>query len=400
MRQPTNNLAKKKEPEKETPLSAVLEVVREQAARLAEIGDLLQFADSEWDDSRQQANQRIAQESFARQRLFERIQRFRRLRAASRVANQEQAGGLSRLQEENEEILNRLEESVVMLERTRDRMRQAESDHRRETEDLIVELDLQCEENSKLQRDCDTLRALLESVPAQTGESGVSIEELEQALEQLQEEQARSRELESLNENLAAQIAELRVKNDTHSQGMSRPAESMTWEERKAAILEQLHREDSDVRYSPKEKVALHELVEKTDREIGRRDEEISELRQLLEQQSTTIQGQQDGDAAVAVGAAAFAQMFDTDEVIREEREKLKSIQLEWQEKLRKAEIELSLERAKMARERHELAQKQADMDEKLYRLAKEQPAVDEATASSAAPKRRWLSQLGLGDGN
>ena len=47
--------------------------------------------------------------------------------------------------------------------------------------------------------------------------------------------------------------------------------------------------------------------------------------------------------------------MFDQDEIIREERENLKQLQQQWEEKLRKAEIDLSVERAKIARERAEL---------------------------------------------
>ena len=67
-------------------------------------------------------------------------------------------------------------------------------------------------------------------------------------------------------------------------------------------------------------------------------------------------QAQQVGD--VAIGAAAVAQLLDTDELVRQERESLKQLQDGLREQLRKAEVDISLERAKLARERAELDEK------------------------------------------
>ena len=54
----------------------------------------------------------------------------------------------------------------------------------------------------------------------------------------------------------------------------------------------------------------------------------------------------------MAVGASAIAELLNTDELIRVERENLTRLQEELQQKLRQAEIEVSLERARLSRER------------------------------------------------
>ena len=67
-------------------------------------------------------------------------------------------------------------------------------------------------------------------------------------------------------------------------------------------------------------------------------------------------------------------------------------------EQLKKAEIDISMERAKIARDR-------AELDEKLHSLQREQAqqaAADPASGGDKAKKPtrgRWLSRLGLSDG-
>ncbi|WP_164100452.1 coiled-coil domain-containing protein [Candidatus Laterigemmans baculatus] len=213
--------------------------------------------------------------------------------------------------------------------------------------------------------------------------------ELAEAAELLKREQIRSEELETQNASLATQLAATQVHGQTSGAMHSQMHESLSWEERKAAILQQLHREDADEPLDAGERESLRDIVAKTDREIRKRDAEIAELQQLLEHQSTAV-----GDS-VAVGAAAIAQMIDADDLVREEREKLQAIKAEWQEKLRQAEIDLSLERAKLARERRELEQKHADLQQQLAEAAE---LHRDASPADQPRRRRWLTQLGLSD--
>jgi hypothetical protein len=398
------------------PIADAISIVREQSQRLQELQELLDYAQTECCDHDQlsELENRLA---LTRRRLFDRIQRFRSLRRSARQLKSNQSKETVRLLAENHTLKAQLAETAAMLETTRDRMRLQESDHRRESEELLTELELLNEELSQLRAESDATRQHLQDavrahMASEEGEQNAagSAAAFEEKLEQLraeierlnglvESEQQHVSQLESLNAELAAQTADQRVAQQNQAHGLALANESMSWEERKAAILAQLQREDGDDQLTPSERLSMERLVDRTDREIARRDEEIADLRQLLEQQSATIEQARGGDA-VAVGAAAFAQLFDSDEIIREEREKLKSIQLEWQDKLRRAEIELSVERAKLTRERRELEQKQADLEEQLHHFRKQQPAAAETTAASAPPKRRWLSQLGLGDGS
>jgi hypothetical protein len=85
--------------------------------------------------------------------------------------------------------------------------------------------------------------------------------------------------------------------------------------------------------------------------------------------------------------------------LVREERENLQRIQEEWREKLRQSEVEISIERAKIARERLELEERMRSLE-----LERTQSDAQGADASSAGkktkgrPRGRWLARLGLQD--
>ena len=84
--------------------------------------------------------------------------------------------------------------------------------------------------------------------------------------------------------------------------------------------------------------------------------------------------------------------MIESDELVREERERLQQLQVEWEEKFRQSEIEASLERARLSRERRELTAKQAQLDNEI-----ESVRLKKLQATEKDGPRRWLSQLGLG---
>ncbi len=79
----------------------------------------------------------------------------------------------------------------------------------------------------------------------------------------------------------------------------------------------------------------MEELIAITQKEIERRDEELSELRRIVEQQSSAREG-------MAVGAAAIAQLLDSDELVRQETGKTEGASRRVGTKARQVEIELS----------------------------------------------------------
>lgn len=201
-------------------------------------------------------------------------------------------------------------------------------------------------------------------------------------------------EVRQQNADLAMQLARAQMSNyptTPHHLNLSAlNQESMTWEQRKKLILQQLENETEaeDHPGSPHLRVNIEDVLRTTQAEIDRRDEEIAELRSIVQQQSNTREG-------VAIGAAAIAQMLDSDELVKLEREKLIAIQREWESKLREAEIQMSIERAKLSRERAELEmQIRASADQ-----ANSQPLQSNAIPTAdSKPVRRWLEHLGLQD--
>src|SRR6185436_15240070 len=136
------------------------------------------------------------------------------------------------------------------------------------------------------------------------------------------------------------------------------------------------------------DKLTVQGAIKITDQIVAEKDKEIQELRRVLDSQSQNV-----GD--VAVGAAAFTQLLDTDELIRQERESLKRLQDSLREQLRQAEVDISVERAKLARERTEL-------DEKIRALEAEKansgPGGEGHEKGKKPAGRKWLARLGLGE--
>lgn len=239
------------------------------------------------------------------------------------------------------------------------------------------------------------------------------IEELEAQLQESQEQ----------NNELATQVARANVE-EALSTSESGATDALSWEERKELIFQQMeddsfdadefiaslsqetnsatadqpaHTDDQDhqsqsIDTASKETAEAMETLlaelERRDAMLCSRDEEIENLRHLLSQQPDT---QQEG---VAVGAAAIAAMVDSDELVQQERERLQLLQAEWQEKFRATEIETSLERAKLSRDRRELGQRQEELEIEIAQLRRQLQSQNEQGSGS----RKWRSKLGLSD--
>lgn len=198
------------------------------------------------------------------------------------------------------------------------------------------------------------------------------------------------------NGTLAAKLANQSVAAVASSPAES--GESLTWEERKQLIMDQMENESAsdhtngvvprdsngDANLQSESESAL---IGRLQAEVEASDREVAELRQLLEQQSQTC------DGGVAIGAAAIAEMIDDDELIQQERARLQQLQKEWEEKFREGEIEASLERAKLSRERQEVARQKVELEVQLERLHRELKDSD-----GGGSTRRWLTKLGLSD--
>lgn len=195
------------------------------------------------------------------------------------------------------------------------------------------------------------------------------------------------RELRARNEELEEQLAQA---NEAGSSSRGSAGGGLDWEAQKQRMLASLESDDEADEEEQARRLEVEEVVEKTDAIVAERDREIRELKQLLETQSATHND-------VAVGAAALGDILDKDEVIQEEREKLRQLQGEWEEKLRKAELELSVERAKIARERSQIEERLRVLEERSGEAG--EGSESDGSKDDGQPKRgRWLTRLGLKD--
>ena len=99
--------------------------------------------------------------------------------------------------------------------------------------------------------------------------------------------------------------------------------------------------------------------------------------------------------------AAAIAHAARAVELDRQEQKRLwlaeKARKLEeWREKLREAEIDLSMQRAALARERVDIGEKSRQLEEELENVRAEAEAASNGSKGKQAGRGRWLTRLGL----
>ena len=87
-----------------------------------------------------------------------------------------------------------------------------------------------------------------------------------------------------------------------------------------------------------------------------------------------------------------MGEVLDADAIIQEERKNLARLQEDCRDKLRQAEVEISLERAKIARERSQLDEKLHILQQQGINLA----SVIKEKEPEKPPRGRWLARLGL----
>ena len=163
--------------------------------------------------------------------------------------------------------------------------------------------------------------------------------------------------------------------------------DSFDWEAQKRRLLADLD-EDGDLEDAAPEvkaeRIQLREAIAATDQAVEEKQREIDDLKAVLQAQS------ENAEAQSAVGAAAFAEAVDQDELVQQEREHLAQLKEEWREKLRVAEVEVSVQRAQLSREKSELEERASDVERMLAQIQ------GGGAADGNQSKRRWLSRLGL----
>jgi chromosome segregation ATPase len=196
------------------------------------------------------------------------------------------------------------------------------------------------------------------------------------------------RELKAQNAELQRQLAQAQSARPAAQS----PGGTLDWEAQKRRLLAALEADsDQDSEEAKAERLKIEDVIGQTDRVLAEKDRECRELKQLLENQSANL-------GTVAVGAAALGEVLDSDAIVQEEREKLKQLQEQWREKLRQAEVDISIERAKLAREKAQIEEKLLAVEKGAHQPEGKTGAGVPACGSPAAkPARgRWRERLGL----
>ena len=239
---------------------------------------------------------------------------------------------------------------------------------------------------TELRRQCEQAVAGLmetpQAAPASVADDGLQ-ERYETAMEEI-------RSLESHNAELQRDLAASQAAGPT-----ARLADGgMDWEAKKLQILASLESDDGlEGEEAAERRSSTEAVVFATEQIVADKDRQIAALqKQLAAEQLDAKQPVPDSEPETAALRDAAA-ILGADDVIRQERENLARLKTEWEEKLRHAEIELSLERAKIARQRAEIAEKQRAFDQ-------QNSDEGEKTPSGKPTRGRWLARLGLKDPN
>lgn len=166
--------------------------------------------------------------------------------------------------------------------------------------------------------------------------------------------------------------------------------EPQDWQAQKARLMAALDAEDQGMATETRrEELATIEgtisitdqVVAEKDALLAQRDIEIAELK-------TQLEDRPEGQDLEQLRETIAAEVLADDEAVQAEVSRLQEKQVELEAKLREAELDISVQRATLARE-------QAALEEKLAQLPAE--GADEED-SPDKPRRRWLSALGLKD--
>jgi len=185
------------------------------------------------------------------------------------------------------------------------------------------------------------------------------------------------RKLEAENDDLRRQLAERRATRPTENSPTLNA--SFYWEAEKRRLLTMLDNESEAAAHQ----TGAHASEQTTiDSEITSSEKEAALYKQNERDQQAHVTPQPEQPATLPADFETFLQA---------ERERLLQLQNEWQEKLRHAEVELSLERAKLARERAELEERR-----RAVPAGEKTNPPSDADCSCSSRRRQWLLRLGL----
>lgn len=296
--------------------------------------------------------------------------------AQAQAANQE----LQKQAAENADLNNKFELALADIQQQRTRIAELEQElATRPAPDAAESAEL-----AQLRDQCDSLKqviAELEARPEPVAADSEEVSDLRRRFELAVED---VRQLKTEKAALEEQLAS--------APSAAVDIDSMDWEAQKQRMLASLEGEGDPGTFTPErqqERAKIEATVRITDDVVAEKDRQLAELRSELEQASTL--------SAAAQAAPTDAPPMDDDARFEAERERLGALEKQWEEKLRAAELELSVGRAKIAREKAELAELQADLDSQKRSIGNGRLRPPREATVEEPQRRNWLNKLGLG---
>lgn len=277
----------------------------------------------------------------------------------------------------NSELEHKFNLAMEDVERLRERVSELE-------EELSERPDISRRELFELRSNRNTLVERVEELEQQMKTSAGKGTERNQADQQRRFELAVEdvRQLKIENAELEEKLAEAK------RAAVSLPAGGSDWESQKRRLLDSLEQEGISADAGrQKEMATISNTIRITDSVVAAKDRDIAEMKEQLAAAGGPSLARSASDSAVVVG----------DEVVQQHRDRLAQMEKMLEETLRAAELELSIERAKIAREKAQLAQQHLDLEQLRDSV---EAANEAASPSGSKPRRRWLAKLGLGEGD
>lgn len=190
------------------------------------------------------------------------------------------------------------------------------------------------------------------------------------------------RDLKAKHAELERELAQARSHSANHAGAGTIAKGTLDWEAEKRRILSALETDfDAHDPQQRTERLKIEQVLQTTAKALAEKDRELEMLRK-----STAESG---GRSDKMEQAADVELAADRDPLVREERRRLAELQEQLREKLRQAEIELSVERAKLARWR-------AELEDRAKIHPPETTANNPAENPDPPSRGRWLARLGL----
>ncbi len=200
------------------------------------------------------------------------------------------------------------------------------------------------------------------------------------------------RHLKQENETLQTKLTKAQESSEPQL-----PEGEMDWEAQKARLMRQLAEEEGEPIEEPRlqQRATIEGTITLTDAIVAKKDTEIAQLKsqgnQLRENQENSVpeKGMTE-EQLEEMKQTLREELLADEEAVQKECHRLQELQDELQEKMRKAELEMSVERASLAREKVSLDAKRSQLSSKT--------SEDTPSEGGSKPGRRWLSALGLRD--